>query len=220
MGTVEILKEIDIFKGLTDDDLNLISNITKTRVFKKNTQIFSKGDENFAMYILKEGSVDVFILTESGKELILSTLGAGDYFGELSLLDEAPISANITTIMDCSVITIHKVDFFQIMKRNPNILFNVVSHLCSKVRTLTDKVEGFALLDVYNRFSLLLDDLSVESDNGERVLKRSLTHKNIALRIGSSREMVTRILKDLENGGYISIENKVITLKKKLPSAW
>lgn len=220
MGTVAILKEIDIFKGLTDDELNLISDITKTRVFKKNTQIFSKGDENFAMYILKEGCVDVFILTESGKELILSTLGAGDYFGELSLLDEAPISANITTTMDCSVITIHKVDFFQIMKRNPNILFNVVSHLCSTVRSLTDKVEGFALLDVYKRFSLLLDDLSVESDDGERVIKRSLTHKNIALRIGSSREMVTRILKDLENGGYISIENKVITLKKKLPSAW
>jgi len=220
MSIVEILNKIDIFKGLTEDEIELISNIAKARVFKKNTQIFSKGDENFAMYILKEGSVDVFILTESGKELILSTLVVGDYFGELSLLDEAPISTNITTTTNCSLITIHKSDFLQIIKRNPNMLLNIVSHLCSKIRMLTDKVEGFALLDVYNRFSLLLSDLSVVTDNGENVVNKTLTHKNIALRIGSSREMVTRIMKDLENGGYISIENKVITIMKKLPLAW
>ncbi len=220
MSTIAILKKIDIFKGLNDEELELISDITKARMFKKNTQIFSKGDENFAMYIVKEGNVDVFILTESGKELILATLGPGDYFGELSLLDEAPVSTNISTTSNCSLLTLHKTDFLQIIKRHPNILLNIVSHLCTKIRMLTDKVEGFALLDVYNRFSLLLNDLSVLTENGERVINKSLTHKNIALRIGSSREMVTRIIKDLESGGYISIDNKVITILKKLPSAW
>ncbi len=220
MDTVDILKKIDIFHNLNEEEFGLISEITRTKFIKKNTLIFSKGDKNNSMYVLKEGAVDVSILTESGKELILATLHEGEYFGELSLLDGANISANITATKDVVVLVIQKEDFFQIMERNVAIFSNVLSHLCIKVRELTEKVEGFALQDVYHRFTLLLMDLSENKDNGERVVNTSLTHKNIALRIGSSREMVSRIIKDLENGEYISIDNKVITIKKKLPLAW
>lgn len=220
MDVISTLKKIDVFQGLAEEEFSLISEITKTRFVKKNMLIFSKGDENNSMYIIKEGSADVSILTESGKELILSTLSEGDYFGELSLLDGAPISANITATKDSILLSIHKDNFFQVMERNKRLLSNVISHLCSNIRELTEKVEGFALLDVYQRFSLLLMDLSELNENQERVVSRSLTHKNIGLRIGSSREMVSRIMKDLENGEYISINNKIITIKKKLPLAW
>lgn len=220
MNTLDIIKKTAIFQSLSEDEFSLINDITKTKFVKKNTLIFSKGDENNSMYILKEGSVDIFILTETGKELILSSLQDGDYFGELSLLDDAPISTNVMATSDCVLIIIHKADFFSIMERNPTILSNVINCLCSKIRGLTEKVEEFALLDVYHRFTLLLMDLSDLNENEERVINRSLTHKNIALRIGSSREMVSRIIKDLENGGYISIDKKMITIKKKLPSAW
>lgn len=215
-----IAENIDIFQGITLQEYSQIEEAAKTRFIKKNTLIFSQGDENNSMYIIKEGSVDVSLLTESGKELILSSLHAGDYFGELSLLDGSPISANITATSECVLIAIHKNDFFKILKNNTDLLNNVVNHLCDKIRQLTEKTQGFALLDVYERFSLLLMDMSQETENGERVLNTSLTHKNIALRIGSSREMVSRIIKDLENGGYISIDHKIITIKKKLPLAW
>lgn len=215
-----IAENIDIFQGITPQEYGQIEEAAKTRFIKKNTLIFSQGDENNSMYIIKEGSVDVSLLTESGKELILSSLHAGDYFGELSLLDGSPISANITSTSECVLIAIHKNDFFNILKNNTDLLNNVVNHLCDKIRQLTEKTQGFALLDVYERFSLLLMDMSEETENGERVLSTSLTHKNIALRIGSSREMVSRIIKDLENGGYISIDHKIITIKKKLPLAW
>lgn len=220
MNTIDAIKKIDIFQSLPEEELLLISQITKTKTIKKNTLIFSKGDENNSMYIIKTGSVDVFILTEDGKELILSSLNEGDYFGELSLLDEAAISANIIATTDCSMVTIHKVEFFQIMERNAMILANVIGHLCSKIRTLTEKVEGFALSDVYHRFSSLLMNMSSLNEQDERVISKPLTHKNIALRIGSSREMVSKIMKDLEKGGYISIESKIITIRKKLPLAW
>ena len=220
MDSVSILKKIDIFQGLKDEQYSLIGEITKTKFIKKNTLIFSKGDENNSMYIIAEGSVDVSILTEGGKELILATLTNGEYFGELSLLDGKEISANITSITDVVLLIIHKEDFFQIMERNMEIFSNVISHLCFRVRELTEKVEGFALQDVYQRLSLLLMDLSDMNEKGERVVNTSLTHKNIALRIGSSREMVSRIIKDLEKGGYTSINNKVITIKRKLPLAW
>lgn len=220
MDVVNILKKIDIFQGLAEEEFNVIAEVTKTKFVKKNMLVFSKGDDNHAMYIIKEGNMDVSILTETGKELILSTLSEGDYFGELSLLDDAPISANITATKDSVLLFIHKHSFFQVMEKNPAILSNVISHLCSTVRGLTEKVEGFALLDVYQRFSLLLMDLSAINEKDQRVLSRSLTHKDIALRIGSSREMVSRIIKDLENGEYISINNKIITINKKLPLAW
>lgn len=220
MDIISVLKKIDVFQGLAEEEFSAIAEMTKLKFVKKNMLIFSKGDNNQSMYIIKEGSVDVSILTEGGKELILSTLSEGDCFGELSLLDNAPISANITTTKDSVLLFIHKESFFKVMEENAEILSNVISHLCSKVRGLTEKVEGFALLDVYQRFSLLLMDLSEINENKERVVGRSLTHKDIALRIGSSREMVSRIIKDLENGEYISIKNKVITIRKKLPLAW
>ena len=220
MDNNNVIKQIDIFEGLSNDEFDLLCQSIKTKFVKKNTLIFSKGDENNSIYILKEGNVDVFILTETGKELILSSLGEGDYFGELSLLDSELVSANIMATTDCVLISIDKRDFFQMMKNNSLVLSHVINHLCVKVRDLTDKVESFALLDVYHRFTLLLADLSELNENGVRVIDRSLTHKNIALRIGSSREMVSRIIRDLENGGYISIEHKVITINKKLPSSW
>ena len=220
MDTSNIIKNIDIFKGLTTDEFNLLCKSIKTKFVKKNTLIFSKGDENQSIYILKEGCVDVFILTETGKELILSSLGQGDYFGELSLLDSEPVSANIIATTDSILFMLNKMDLFQIMKNNSFVLSNVINHLCVKVRDLTDKVESFALLDVYHRFTLLLTDLSETNKEGLSVVDRSLTHKNIALRIGSSREMVSRIIRDLESGGYISIENKVITIHKTLPLSW
>jgi len=220
MDTSNIIKNIDIFKGLTADEFNLLCKSIKTKFVKKNTLIFSKGDENQSIYILKEGCVDVFILTETGKELILSSLGQGDYFGELSLLDSEPVSANIIATTDSILFMLNKMDLFQIMKNNSFVLSNVINHLCVKVRDLTDKVESFALLDVYHRFTLLLTDLSETNKQGLSVVDRSLTHKNIALRIGSSREMVSRIIRDLESGGYISIENKVITIHKTLPLSW
>lgn len=220
MDSLSILKKIDIFHGLKEEEINLICEITKKKFVKKNTLILSKDDKNNSMYIICEGSVNVSILTEEGKELILSTLSENEYFGELSLFDGADISTNITSITDVVLLVIHKKDFFQMIERNMSIFPHIIGHLCIIIRGLTEKLEGFALHDVYQRLSLLLIDLSDENENGERIVKTSLTHKNIALRIGSSREMVSRILKDLEKGEYISVNNKVITIKRKLPLAW
>jgi len=220
MDTIDILKKIDIFSGSNPEDFELISNITKTRFVKKNTLIISQGDENHSMFIIIDGRVDVTVFDTKGKELILSSLTCGDYFGELSMLDGNPISANIMATTDCKLLIIHKDNFYPIMEHNPTISANIIHHLCSKIRELTKKVETFALRDVYQRFSLLLMDLSELNQSGKRIINTPLTHQNIALRIGASREMVSRIIKDLEKGGYISINKKIITLEKQLPLAW
>ncbi len=217
---IDVLKAVDIFSGLSEEQFDVICSVAKSKFVKKNTLLCSKGDDNRTMYIIKQGTMDVSVYTESGKELILSTLQAGDYFGELSMLDGEPVSANITSTTNGEIIFVHKEDFFKAMNLNPSIAFNVIHHLCSKIRELTDKAEDFALKDVYERFVRLLGDLSDEAENGERIVGTPLTHKSIALRIGSSREMVSRVMKELEVGGYIETKNKIITIKKKLPTAW
>jgi CRP/FNR family transcriptional regulator, cyclic AMP receptor protein len=217
---IKLLKNLDIFEGLDDPEFELICSVARKKVAKKNTLLFSKGDENKTMYIIRKGTVDVSIYTESGKELILSTLHEGQYFGELSLLDGLPISANITLTTDCEFIFFNKEDFFRVLQSNSEIAVNIIRHLCGKIRKLTDKAEDFALNDVYERFVHLITELSTETEDGFRVVNTPLTHKSIALRIGSSREMVSRVMKELELGGYVETKNKIITVKKKLPAAW
>lgn len=217
---MSLIKNLDLFAEMGDEELALIYSVAKTKSVKKNTLLLSKGDENRTMYIIKNGSVDVSIYTESGKELILTTLHKGDYFGELSLLDGMPISTNITLSTDSEFVFLHKEDFLGLINDHSSIAIHLIRNLCKKIRELTEKAEGFALKDVYERFTRLLMDISEESANGERVITTPMTHKSIALRIGSSREMVSRVMKELEVGGYISTQHKIITIKKKLPAAW
>jgi len=218
--SITILRKLPIFSDLDDTAFALVCSVAKTKWVKKNTLLFSKGDDNRSMYIIKSGSADVSVYTENGRELILSTLLQGDYYGELSLLDGLPISTNITSTSNCEIIFLHKNDFFSIMHSNPSVSFNIIHHLCEKIRELTEKSENFALKDVYERLAQLLTDFSVETDDGNRLVNMPLTHKSMALRIGSSREMVSRVMKELETGGYISTQNKIIIIHKKLPSAW
>lgn len=152
--------------------------------------------------------------------MILSTLQQGDHFGELSLLDEDPRSANIITVEKCEFIIIQRADFYAFLKQHASIAISVIKYLCQRVRFITNIAQGLALLDVYGRLVKLLDSLAESGENGQKVIALPLTHKDIALRIGSSREMISRILSELEKGQYLTITNKLITINRKLPSAW
>ena len=220
METNEFFNSCDFFTGLSEEELKTLCEVTKTRRVGKNTLVINEGDVSSSMYFIKEGRVNSTLSNEDGKEVILSSLQKGDHFGELSLLDGEPRSTNIITMEKCEFIILHKDDFYKLLKNNSKIAINVIKYLCGKVRYITKNVESLALMDVYGRLVRLLHDLSEESETGKLVVQQPLTHKDIALRVGSSREMISRILKELEKGEYLSIENKVITINKKLPLAW
>lgn len=220
VDTIEILKGNDLFKELDEAELLAISALTKTRKVAKNTFVINEGDSDSSMYIIIQGTVNVVVANEDGKEMILTTLKAGDQFGELSLLDAKPRSANIVSNEKCEFLIIHKEPFYKLLEENSKIAINVINYLCSKVRFITFVAQGLALMDVYGRLVRLLLDLSETNEKGEQKVLIPLTHKDIALRVGSSREMISRILKELETGRYVTIENKIITINKKLPLAW
>jgi CRP/FNR family cyclic AMP-dependent transcriptional regulator len=188
------------------------------RSFPRNALVVTEGDATDSLYVVLSGRVKAVVGDESGKEVVVNTITAGGYFGEL-VLDGGPRSATIMTLEPCRFYVIPRGDVEGLLTRNPAFARDLIYRLIGKVRQLTDAVRDLALKDVYGRFAKFLDENSVEHD-GKRVVTEALTQPEIAARIGGSREMVSRIVQDLTAGGYISIEARRITLHRKLPPHW
>ncbi|MFA5984603.1 MAG: Crp/Fnr family transcriptional regulator [Methylococcaceae bacterium] len=219
METADILKCNELFKDLEESELKLIADLTSKKTVAKNAIVLSEGDTSDSMYIIKEGQVNVTLANEDGDEFILSTLHPGDNFGELSLLDDDPRSANIIAIEKCEFIVLNKADFFRLLQQNPTISISVIKYLCRKIRAVTSCAQGLALQNVYERIVNYLYSVAVPAENGALVTPR-LTQPDIARHVGAGREMVNKLLNALKKGRYLEIENKVIIIKKKLPRTY
>jgi len=180
--------------------------------------VVNEGDATDSLYVVLAGRVKAFMSGEDGKEVVVNTIDAGDYFGEL-VLDGGPRAASVMTIEPCRFFVIPRGDVEGLLGRNPAFARDLIYKLIGKVRSLTGKVLDLALKDVYGRFAKFIDERAVEQ-NGKRVVPERLTQHDIAVRIGASREMVSRIVKDLTADGYSSIDAKHITVHKKLPANW
>lgn len=213
------LSSIALFSGLSDVDLAAISTLAVTRTFPKNTLIICEGDLSNSLYVVLSGKVKVFLSDEDGKEVTLNIQGKGEYFGELAILDEAPRSASVVTTEDTKLAVLSKSAFEKCMEDHPSIALTIMRGLARRLRELTENVRSLALMDVYGRVARLLLEMAEEVD-GKNIIRQKMTQRDIASMVGASREMVSRILRDLSIGGYISIENKIITLNERLPAAW
>jgi len=214
----ETLEEITLFKGMTKEDIDSIAASTVIRQFPKNTVIVSQGDETDSFYVIMEGKVDVYLKNDKGKEIIINTLGAGEAFGELAPLGKIPRQASIITTEDSTFGVISRQVFMDTLLTKPTVSMQIIDLLVHRIRDLTEEVSSLALEDVYNRVVRVLYKHAEEV--GEKLVTEKLTQQDIASRVGATREMVHRILKELKTGGYISIEGKHITIEKKLPPGW
>jgi len=206
------------FAHLDESALSVLAPHGAPRSFPKNTIVVSEGDETDSLYILLSGRVKAFVSDEDGHEVVLSTAGVGEYFGEL-VLDGGPRSASVMALESCRFFVIPRGDIEGLLDRNPAFARDLIRMLIARVRGLTQKVLDLALKDVYGRFVKFIEENAIEQ-NGVRVVPERLTQHDIAARIGGSREMVNRIVKDLTAGGYISVEAKHVTVRKKLPARW
>lgn len=214
-----MLREIPLFSRLDDKALGNLEKAAIRRAYPKNTILISKGDQSDQLFVVLKGKLKVSITDASGKEIIMSLLGAGDYFGEMAMIDGESRSATIVTTQASEVLTISRDDFHRTLMSSPELMFELLKVLARKVRIATDKLESLAFEDVYGRLVKLLIQLAKPHED-VWIVEDSLTHQEIANMIGSSREMVTRILKALTSGGYISIDRKRITIKRKLPASF
>ena len=205
-------------KYLTADELHALEAHGVVKSFPKNTIIVSEGDGTDSLYIIGAGRVKVFVSDEEGREIILATHGAGEYFGEV-VLDGGPRSASVMTLEPSRFTVIPKQKFRDLLRSNPEFSVHLVEKLLRRIRALTQNVKSLALMDVYGRVARLLLDLGVEED-GKLVIAGKLTQQEIANRVGASREMISKILKDLSIGGYITVERNRITVNKAPPRHW
>ena len=215
-----MLNRMHLFSDLTASDTDILSRYGTTRTYPTNSILINEGDNTDSLYVMLDGEVKVFASDENGKEVILNILGPGEYFGELALVDDEPRSASVKTMQPSKVMMIAKHDFKKVLADQPDIAFNMIQSLARQVRDLTNNVKSLALMDVYGRVAHTLLEMAKELDDGSMVIEQKLTHQDIADMVGASREMVSRILKDLVNGGYISIKSKIVTINEKLPAGW
>src|SRR5688572_23735380 len=186
----------------SEADLQAVGSHSIVRSYPKGTIVVTEGDLTDSLYVILEGRVKVFVSDNDGHEVVLLTQGAGEYFGEL-VLDEGPRSASIVTLVPSRFLIVPKSDFREFVLKNPAFALGIIEKLIGRVRSLTASVKSLALMDVYGRVARLLLELAEES-NGGMVIAQRLTQQDIASRIGASREMVSRILKDLSTGGYLT----------------
>jgi CRP/FNR family cyclic AMP-dependent transcriptional regulator len=211
--------DMPLLGGLSESERDALINCGAVKNYGRGAIVLNEGDHSHSMYVILSGRVKVYLSDEEGNEVILNTLGTGDYFGELSLLDDAPRSASVVTLEPCRLLILSEGNFKQLLASHPEVAFQVLKDLIRRVRRLSENVRSLALLDVYGRVARTLLDLATEV-SGKLMVTERLTHKDLAGRVGASREMVTRILRDLVVGGYIQMENKYIIICKRLPSEW
>jgi CRP/FNR family cyclic AMP-dependent transcriptional regulator len=207
------------FAGLDEEALKSLAPNGVARPYPKNVVVLNEGDATDSLYVMLSGRVKVFVSEEDGREVVVDTVGAGEYFGEL-VLDGGPRSASIMTLEPSRFYVIPRADVEAMLNRNPDFARDMIHKLIGDVRQLTEQVRDLALKDVYGRFVRFIEDNAVVLEDGNRLVTERLTQSDIAARIGGSREMVSRILKDLTAGNYISIDGKQITVHRKLPANW
>lgn len=191
------------------------------RSYPKKAVLINEADTGDSLYVLIKGSVKVFSMDENGREITYATIHEADYFGEMSL-DGGPRSASIITIEPTTCSIVSRVAVEEHLVAHPEFAMNLVVQVIRRARAATDAARNMALLDVYGRLVSVLekhDGASIKNADGSIVLE-SITHQEIASRVGASREMVSRLLKDLEKGNYIEMGTKRIVLLKKLPARW
>lgn len=198
-----------------EDGLQTLFAHTEVRAFPRHKVIIQEGGQSNSVYLIRTGRVKVFLRSEDGKKVDINVLEAGDFFGEMAL-DEGPRSASVVTMVPTQLSVIPQSVFRDFVAGNPDFAMRVILKLILRTRGLLKNVKSLALLDVYGRVARTLMELAT-LENGNPVIKEKLSAQDIAYRIGASRESVSRILKDLTQGGYIRKDDMKITIARALP---
>ena len=208
-----LLQNIPLFAGLPEAQLDHIAKMAVLRQVPRHKMIVFVGAKTDSLFVIVSGSAKVLNRDAEGREVILSMLEAGECFGEMGLIDDSPRSADVVANEACELLVISKADFTRALSENTELCLNIMKSLVLRLREANHKIESLALMDVYGRVAKLLLDNS-EKENGVRIVKRKFTKLDMAKMVGASREMVSRVMKDLEHRGFVRVESGRIVLNE------
>ena len=212
------LKKIAFLSLLPDDAIESLATRAKCCTFPKNTIIITEKDETDSLYIIISGKVKIFTSENGGREVTLVIQDTGSYFGELALLGNEPRSASVMTLEKTVCGIISKGDFKIWLTEHPDVTINLLKDMSEKIRDLTTKVKSLALSNVYDRTVQILSKLAVKDENGDQIIHDMPTQLDLASMVGASREMINKVIRELEKKGHIEIHEKTLLIKSPLPA--
>ena len=206
---LESLRRVALFSQVCDEDLESIASHLIERRFPKNATIVEEGLPGDYMYLLLEGRVKVAKLSTDGREKILDFLESGAFFGEMALVDQAPRSASVKALTDVCLLALSRADFLGLLRKNPEPALAVIQELSRRLRAVDEQASSLSFQGVRERAEGLLSRIANQERDGNRRATPPLTHQQIADMIGTSRETVTRVIKELKGDGWLEQEGKV-----------
>jgi CRP/FNR family cyclic AMP-dependent transcriptional regulator len=211
-----VLRSVPMFATFSADQLRALVAMTVRRSAARGSSIMREGDPVDCLYIVISGRLKVMMGEADGKETILSIIGPGDFFGEMGLIDDNPRSASVVAIEPCELLAVGKRAFRKCLVENADLAMAVMRVLVRRLREADRKIGSLAMLDVFGRVARLLLDMS-ENVDGRRVVTKRLTKQDIAKMVGASREMVSKVMGDLQASGHIEVEGSTIVLRDPNP---
>lgn len=203
VSNLELLRRVPLFSMLTAGQAEAISrSVIKSR-FKRGESIVEQGKKSNALSIILTGRARVMTSDSRGREVILATLHPGDHIGEMSLIDNEPHSATVRAELQIDVLILGRVEFAKCMSENSSMAYAVMKGLVKRLRHANSNIESLALMDVYGRVAKALLEFSVPDALGNAVIRGKVSRQDLAKMVGASREMVSRVMKDLEERGFI-----------------
>lgn len=209
------LRTIPIFSGLPVEHLEAICRLANMRRVPRGTTVVLAGDSTDFVYFVLNGSLKVLVGDEDGREVILTILGQGDVFGEMGVVDDSPRSATVVAVASSDLVVFSQADFRHILQTEFDVCLRLMGKLANRLRDADRKIESLALLDVYGRVARLLLEMA-ETVEGRKVIRKRISKNDIAKMIGASREMVSRVMKDLSTRGLIQESASGIVLEDGL----
>jgi CRP/FNR family transcriptional regulator, cyclic AMP receptor protein len=210
-----LLRNVPLFSVLPENQLALLTSVVSRKTFPRGTTIIAAGDTTESLYVVISGRLKVMMSDDEGREVILAMLGPTEFFGEMGLLDDHPRSASVVAVEACELLSLAKRDFKKCLAENFEMTMTVMRGLVKRLREADQKIGSLALMDVYGRVARLLFEMS-ETIDGQQVVTKKLAKQDIAKMIGASREMVSRVMKDLQSGGYIEVRPGSILLRDNI----
>ena len=211
----QLLKSLPLFGELDNAELAEIWNHVQTRSYKKSNIILFEEDPGDSLFIIKEGKVKITRLSEEGREVILSILGEGEFFGEMSLLDGESRSANVIALADSEVFVLKREDFLNILTSNPQIAISLLEELAYRIRKSDQQIEYLSLADAENKVALTLLRIAEESGTfkmGQVTIEELPMQQDMANMSGTSRETISRMLSEFTEKEYIDRKGKKLII--------
>jgi CRP/FNR family transcriptional regulator, cyclic AMP receptor protein len=216
LSNLDLIRRVPLFSLLTTDQAQSIADSVVKRRFKRGELIVEQGTKSNALFILLNGRARVLTADTRGREVILAVLQPGDYVGEMSLIDNEPHSATVRAEVQTDMLVLGRSEFSRCLPESSSLSYAILRGLVARLRNADRQIESLALLDVYGRVARTLLDMS-EEEKGLKIIRGKVSRQDMAKVVGASREMVSRVMKDLEDKGVIeTLENGSVVIKERL----